>query len=363
MAEDYRPVTRVLLVASRMEPRGTSEYTFNLARRLRAAGVEVALSCAPGPMLNLVRQARIPVRTFAHLDNLRLRLGEKRAFLGAVRAFEPQLVHGQTFRVAGALELLARRTELPLVLTVHWVPKQRRRLRALARRMAGIIATSQAAREGLVNQCGVPRGKLSVIPNGIDIARVEARDVPPVFRSPVPVVGSLGPVERERGHELFVKAASVLVGRGLAGQFVVAGRGSALGELRALVGRLGLERCVTLASDFAAYEDVLDAIDVVVQSSQVDVSGLSILEAMGHGRPVIAFNTGTACEIIEDRKTGLLVPKGDVEALADAIQQLITDVEAARRMGEEARRAVKKRFNVRIVGRETLLYYAAILNA
>ena len=145
--------------------------------------------------------------------------------------------------------------------------------------------------------------------------------------------------------------------------FVVAGRGSALPELRKLVTRLGLERCVTLATDFAAYEDVLAAIDVVVQSSQVDVSGLSILEAMGHGRPVIAFNTGTACEIVEDGKTGLLVPKGNVTALAEAMERLVGSPDAARRMGEQARLTVKRKFNVRIVGRETLLYYAAILNA
>ena len=69
--------------------------------------------------------------------------------------------------------------------------------------------------------------------------------------------------------------------------------------LRRLASSLGLDSYVTFVDDLYSYDQVLDATDVVVQSSQVDVSGFSILKAMGYGRPVIAFNTGTACEIIE----------------------------------------------------------------
>jgi glycosyltransferase involved in cell wall biosynthesis len=248
------------------------------------------------------------------------------------------------------------------VLTVHWLPRRPRQLRRLSRCLAGVIATTQAAREALVNQSGVERAKIKVIRNGIDVARLEGRDVPAIFSSPTPVVGSLGPIEERRGHELFVRAASLLKGRDAEAQFVVAGEGAGLRALRKLVANLGLERRLTVATDFVAYEEVLEALDVVVQSSQVDVSGFSILEAMGHGRPVVAFNTGTACEIVEDRKTGLLVPKGDVEALAAAIEELVGDPEAARLMGQNARRAVRERFDVRTIARETLRYYAGIIS-
>jgi glycosyltransferase involved in cell wall biosynthesis len=82
---------------------------------------------------------------------------------------------------------------------------------------------------------------------------------------------------------------------------------------------------------------------------------------MGHGRPVIAFNTGTACEMVEDRRTGLLVPAGDVEALAGAIRQLISDKDMARQMGEAARGTVREQFNIHQVARNTMQFYAGIL--
>lgn len=353
----------MLLVAPQMEPRGTCEYTLNLARELKRSGVEVAVCCAPGPMLDTLRRAEVPVSTFDHLERMTVRFAERKGFLRAVADFSPQLVHGQSFRVAGALDLLSKSDGFPLVLTVHWVPSRPRAFRRLSRRLQGIIATTQGVREAVVNQCGVDRAKVKVIPNGIDVDRLRARDIPPVFRSRAPVVGSLGPIEEMRGHELFVRAVSLLVRGGTSAQFVVAGQGGQLPELRKLLTQLGLDRHITLAIDFSTYDDVLGALDVVVQSSLVNISGFSILESMGHGRPVIAFNTGTACEIVEDGETGLLVPKGDVKALAAAIERLISDTEAARRMGQNARRRVEEKFNIRPVARETLDYYAGLLKA
>jgi glycosyltransferase involved in cell wall biosynthesis len=76
---------------------------------------------------------------------------------------------------------------------------------------------------------------------------------------------------------------------------------------------------------------------------------------------VVAFNTGTACEMVEDKKTGLLVQKGDVPGLADAIQYLLSDVSVARQMGRNAQKAVAEKFNIRTIARQTLAYYRSIL--
>ncbi|NLW49774.1 MAG: glycosyltransferase family 4 protein [Candidatus Brocadiaceae bacterium] len=362
MADTDARVKKVLLVAPRMQARGTSEYTVNLARELKAAGLEVAVFCGPGRMLTMLEREGIPFRTFPYIEGFGLRCGARRSFLAAIAGFDPQIIHVQGFTVARALHPLRRGRSAALVLTAHWVPARCRRLHRLTRCFHGIIATTQDVREELVNDCGVARGRVRVIPNGIDVARLEEHEVPPIFRNAVPAVGSLGPIEEERGHELFVRAAAIVMRRWPAVQFVIAGEGRELPGLTRLVGALGLDRAVTLARDLTAYEDVLDALDVVVQSSQVDVSGYSILEAMGHGRPVIAFNTGTACEIIEDRRTGLLVPKGEVEALAGAMESLIGNPSMARQMGQNARQAVRDKFDVRTLARQTLDYYTQLLS-
>jgi len=354
---------KVLLVAPRMEPRGTSEYTVNLARGLKRQGAEVLVLCVAGPPLEAIRRDDIRVETFARLESPLFPFTEQKRFAQVVAQFAPQIVHLQSVRVSRVAGALRKGCAAPVVLTVHWRPGRRRWFQRLSRKVSGIIATTQAVREEIVNQCRVEKNKIVVIPNGIDVERIDATAVRPIFSGHTPVVGSVGPVERGRGHELFVQAAARLVGRGCTSQFVVAGEGPELPSLRELAASLGLQGCLTFATQFSEYEEILDAFDVVVQSSLVDVSGFSILEAMGRGRPVIAFNTGTACEMIEDNKTGRLVQKGNVSELADAIEELTKNVEKAREMGGRARQRVRERFDVRRIARQTLEFYNGLLPA
>jgi len=350
-------IRKVLFVAPEMEPRGTSEYTVNLATELKRRGVEVAVFCGPGPMAGVMRDRGIHFQCFARLESALFRCTDARRVLSAARAFSPQFVHGQSARVARVIRYLDRHLDAPMLLTVHCTQAKGAVLRRLARRLEGVIATTQDVREELVNDCRVDKAKIAVIRNGIDWDALATRKVPPILASSKPVVGSVGPVEQGRGHELFVKAAAELVHEGRDLHFVVAGQGDELPSLRRLARALGLDSRLTFVSDFAGYDEVLTAIDVVVQSSQVDVSGFSILEAMGYGRPVVAFSTGTACELIEDERTGILVPRRDVASLAHAIASLVDDPERARTMGRQAQETVAEKFNIRNVADATVRFY------
>jgi len=354
-------IERVVLLAPRMEARGTSAYTLHLAQELRTIGVDVTVFCVPGPMLPVLKAAGIPVRTFKHLESPWLHRRRGRALLAAVRECRPQIIHAQSVRVSEVARFLVGRVDAPLVLTVHWLPRRRRRFRRLARRLSGVIATTHAARQEIVNHGGVDRARVKVIPDGIRVHEMDEDVVEQVLISRTPAVGSLGPVEAERGHDLFVHAAARLVIAGVKAEFVVAGTGSQVPQIRRLVRDLGLDHHVTIATDFAIYDDVVEALDIVVQSSQVAVSGLGILTAMGYGRPVVAFNTATACEIVEDGKTGLIVPKGQVDALTAAIRRMLEHREEARRFGQAGRLRAAERFDIRPLVAETLDYYAGLL--
>ena len=356
-------VERVLFIAPEMEPRGTSEYTVNLAGELRRRGVEVAVFCVPGPMLDMLQKEQITVATFQRLESRWFRFTERESLLAAADRFAPQIVHGQTVRVGRVLKELARRASAPVVLTVHCPPERPGAFRSLAAKVAAIIATTQDLREGLVNNLGIDKAKIAVIPNGIDVDALSRKEIRPIFSGGTPVVGSVGPVEKARGHELFVRAAGRLIRAAMPAQFVVAGKGEELPELRKLAHDLGLDNYLTFVCDFTSYDEVLDAIDIVVQSSLVDVSGFSILEAMGHGRPVIAFNTGTAYEILDDNKTGILVQREDVDGLARAIKGLAENTERARAMGEAARKKVAEKFDIKKVAEMTQACYARQLAA
>jgi len=358
-----RQVERVLLVTPDMEPRGTSEYAVGLARQFQARGVETAVFCGPGPMLGALAQSPVTVGTFKRLESPWFRFTERERFLAELSRFSPQIVHGQTCRMLPLIRDLARRVSMPIVMTLHGPPPRMRVFRRLSGRLAGVIATTQDVREELVNRARVAKSKIAVVANGIDLNELRARKIRPIFSGDAAVVGSIGPVEKARGHELFVRAAARLVRAGEPLQFLIGGQGSELPGLRRLASSLGLDNCLTFAGDLFSYDQAMDAADVVVQSSQVDVSGFSILKAMGYGRPVIAFNTGTACEIVEDGKTGLLVPREDVARLAQAIEKLTRDPERSRRMGQAAFARASERFNVEKVAETTLDFYAGLLSA
>jgi len=360
MATAKEPIERVLLVAPRLEPRGTSEYTLNLARELKNCGVQVLVMGVEGPMLNAFRRQDIEVQTFNRLESWIFHLVERGDFIRSLRDFEPQVIHLQSTRVGGLLGVIRKHFDVPVLLTVHSQPQSRIRFRRMSKRVDCIIASSQVVRAAIVNRGDVPKDKISVIPNGIPVFEASRTEADPIFSRSSVVVGSIGPVEKERGHELFIEAASRLIKKGSHRQFLVAGEGSELPDLRRLVRQRGLQEYITFVGGFSEYEDILDAVDVAVQSSLVDVSGFSILEAMGHGRPVVAFNTGTACEIIDDQKTGRLVPKGDVNALANAIEDITSDKDKAQEMGAQARQRVMEKFNIQIIARDTLDLYGRL---
>jgi len=156
---------------------------------------------------------------------------------------------------------------------------------------------------------------------------------------------------------MFVEAAALLIQQGKNAQFVIAGEGSEIPKLALLGSRMGLDSCLTFVRDFASYHEVLAALDIVVQSSKVDVSGFSILDAMACGRPVVAFNTGTVCEIIKDGETGIIVHHDDTEALAAALSKLISKPELAQNMGVAAKLSVNNSFNIKKNADNVIQFY------
>jgi glycosyltransferase involved in cell wall biosynthesis len=103
------------------------------------------------------------------------------------------------------------------------------------------------------------------------------------------------------------------------------------------------------------------ACDAFVMPSRSEGFGIVFLEAMSHGKPVVAANSGATPELVEDGVTGLLVEYGVVQTLASSLTRLLTDRECRQRMGEAGRRRVEaqftfKHFRTRL---ETLLTDAA----
>jgi glycosyltransferase involved in cell wall biosynthesis len=92
-------------------------------------------------------------------------------------------------------------------------------------------------------------------------------------------------------------------------------------------------------------EKLLAALDVFVSASETESFGLAIAEAMAAGTAVVATATDGACEVVEPRSTGLLVPIGDIKSLAAAVCSLLSGNDRIE-MGRRAREAVAIRFSL-----------------
>jgi glycosyltransferase involved in cell wall biosynthesis len=141
----------------------------------------------------------------------------------------------------------------------------------------------------------------------------------------------------------------------------IAGRGALEPALRALARELGIADAVRFVGYVSPVADAIERSAVVVVPSLGEGFGMVALEAMERARPVIATEIGGLGELVQDGRTGLLVPPGEVEPLRDAIVALAGDLPRAAAMGEAGRaRALSQFPQDRCTDRTELLYRASL---
>ncbi len=115
------------------------------------------------------------------------------------------------------------------------------------------------------------------------------------------------------------------------------------------VRRLGLEDRVIVRENILEIEDYLQAADIALYTSESESFCLSILEAMFFGCPSVATDVGGIPEVVENGKTGLLVPFGSARELAVAVQKLIQDKTLREKLGRNARAEAQRRFSADVI--------------
>jgi glycosyltransferase involved in cell wall biosynthesis len=271
----------------------------------------------------------------------------------------------------GAAAWLARVPHVATIHGRHYVTEAPRRIRAyrlLHRLGTPIVAVSDDLRSYLAEGFSLERNALKLVHNGI--ALQEARLTDPSRRAQsrqnaraalgLPASGPLlvcvGNLYLVKDHACLLRALPRLAGAHVA----IAGRGEEEGNLRALATEIGVIERVHLLGLRDDVDAILDAADVFVQPSRSEGLPLAVLEAMGHGLPVVATNVGGIPEAIEDEKSGLLVPPGDPEALAGALAQVLESPESAQSLARLARARAEAEFSIgAMVERYIGLYTAA----
>ena len=247
-----------------------------------------------------------------------------------------------------------------LIITRHVLFPMNRLHKITLFRAARIIAVSEAVALQIRAQKIVSHAKITVVHNGVKtdhFAREQADFDRTLFcrNWVLPeeslLVGTVGELKQLKGQVEFLQAAAIIAAALPDARFIIAGQDtSAGGEERAslerLISQLGLAERVLLVGWLDNVAELLCALDVFVSASRTESFGLAIAEAMACGTAVVATETDGAREVIEDGKTGVLLPVGDVDRLAATVITLLQDKQSREELGKRAQEAVRERFSL-----------------
>jgi glycosyltransferase involved in cell wall biosynthesis len=224
--------------------------------------------------------------------------------------------------------------------------------RLLARRTTWMIALTEAERDEHLAR-GVGRAdRFAVVPSGIDLAQFRevgdrVRRKPAGFDCPPDaiVIGSVGWLTPVKGHRVLLEAAASLRRQWPRLHVVIVGSGPLRDDLERLARRRGIAETVRFLGARIDVSDCLGGMDIYVQPSLNEGMGRGLIEAMAAGRPAVASRVGGIPAVVEDRKTGLLVPPNDPAALARALEELLRKPDWAKELGAAARASIGERFS------------------
>jgi sugar transferase (PEP-CTERM/EpsH1 system associated) len=223
--------------------------------------------------------------------------------------------------------------------------------RILLRRRDRVVAVGQDVRQALIKTEGFPPDRVEVIYNGIDLTayREVGLDRQEVRRElglgaddfVLIQVARLDPV---KDHATTLRAMARLVALRDDVRLVIAGDGPRSGPIDEQVRDLGLERHVLRLGRRGDVPRLLGAADVALLTSRSEGIPLALIEAMAAGLPVVATRVGGVPEVVEEGRTGVLVPAGDDAALAARLASLAADPQNRAALGRGGRRRAFEQF-------------------
>jgi len=297
-----------------------------------------------------------------------------RMLLPVLQRERPDVIHAaNSFYHSIDVLLAARWARIPCVVHEKGLVPYTAVERWFARRTDACICMTEAIRANLTRQ-GVHAPRTVVVHDGIDLDGFRPRRAAADVRAALgvadrdPVIGITANVNPWKGQDVLVRAVAQLVGEfPRLGCLVVGGtvRGADdyLRGMEAFVAAHGLGQHVRFVGHRSDIADVVGALDVLVHASVTpEPFGRVLIEGMALGRPLVATAGGGVPEIVVDGETGLIVPGGDVDAMAGALRRLLADAALRERFGAAGARRARTHFSLASYVAGVDAVYASVLD-
>ena len=225
-----------------------------------------------------------------------------------------------------------------------------------------IVAVSKRIAQQL-KLAGINETKILVIENGVNLGRFNGNDSANRTRESlrikkgVDVIGSIGSLTKEKGHAYLLKAAPKIIEKFPGAIFLIVGDGREREKLEKMVAKFGIRDKVIFTGMRKDIPEILSILDVFVFPSLKEGLPLALLEAQASRVPVVAARVGAIPDVVKDGATGVLVPPKATEAIAEAVNRVLSDRTSALKMAQRGFERVQDKFSSARMANEYLSLY------
>ncbi len=355
---------------------GAERVALDLAYEQQKAGHEVVvLSLAEeggGPLASAFQAAEIPVHHVPKRSGLDWSLPVRSARV--LRRLGIEIAHTHNTRPLAYAAAAARLSGIVVIHSKHGEGHLVSRAGQVLRRVSApfanrFVSVSEATSEHARTQRAYPfAGRMHVILNGI---RMDTHCPDPAARAEIRqelgiapdawIVGTVGRFDDNKNQSSLVRAMAPLLG--VDSHLVLVGDGSSMSKIAAAADHTGHPESIHILGRRDDAHRVVSALDVFALSSLSEGLPLVILEAMATGTAVVSTDVGGIADVIEDGKSGFLVPPGDDEALRAKLKEIADNRALASKAGLAARAQVRVRYSSERMANEYLDLYHRELSA
>jgi glycosyltransferase involved in cell wall biosynthesis len=353
---------RLLYVVGQLGLGGLERQLFYLIRSMDRGRYKPAVAVwGNSPDDHYVREIRALAVPVVALGSNPTRSAKLRTLRSIVSSLRPEVIHSYTFYTNFAAWWAVRGTAaIPIGSVRSNFALDRRKSGKLLGRLCGRWPSSQIFNSLTAEQAAKrsttlfrPR-RIYVVKNGVDLDRFSPRCHPQ--QGYILAVGSLYPVKR---WDRLIRAVAFLTSKGICPEVIHVGSGPLRGELEAMTKNLHVEHVIQFLGARLDIPTLLADAAFLVHTAEDEGCPNVVLEAMACGRAVVATDAGDVPHLIDDGKTGFVIPRGDETALANRIATLLKDRELCRRMGEAGRMKAEQAFGLDRLRSETFAAYRA----